>query len=31
MAADISADDITIMWISADGSRESARLVAKGQ
>jgi hypothetical protein len=31
MAADTAADGITIIWISADGSRESARLVAKGQ
>jgi hypothetical protein len=31
MATDTAADGITIIWISADGSRESARLVAKGQ
>ena len=31
MAADTTADSITIIWISADGARESARLVAKGQ
>src|SRR4051812_26624292 len=31
MAADTTADGITIIWINADGSRESARLIAKGQ
>ena len=31
MATDTTADGITIIWISADGARESARLVAKGQ
>ena len=31
MAADTSANGTIIIWISADGSRESARLVAKGQ
>jgi hypothetical protein len=31
MATDTTADGVTIIWISADGSRESARLVAKGQ
>jgi hypothetical protein len=31
MATDTAADGTTIIWISADGSRESARLVAKGQ
>ena len=31
MAANTSADGTTIIWISAGGSRESARLVAKGQ
>ena len=31
MATSTAADGTTIIWISADGSRESARLVAKGQ
>jgi hypothetical protein len=31
MASDATADGISIIWISADGARESARLVAKGQ
>jgi hypothetical protein len=31
MATNTSADGTTIIWISAGGSRESARLVAKGQ
>jgi hypothetical protein len=31
MAADTAADGTTIIWISADGLRDSARLVAKGQ
>jgi hypothetical protein len=31
MATSTAADGINIIWISADGARESARLVAKGQ